>query len=44
MWPKLVSHPLSLSKRPLGYRAPVSAALIQGARYVDVHMPNCLIR
>ena len=44
MRPKLISHPLSLSKRSLGYRAPMSAALIQGARHVDVHMPNCLIR
>src|SRR6476659_634569 len=42
--PKLISHPFSLSKRSLGYRAPVSAALIQRARHVDMHVANRLIR
>jgi len=38
MRPKLISHPFSVSKRSFGYWAPASAALIQSARHVDVHM------
>jgi hypothetical protein len=44
MRPKLISDPLSVSKHPSGAGPPASAARIQGARDVDVHMPNCLIR